>query len=271
MNAGLRGAMRRETELALEYVMREDRDLLELIDSNYAFVNQQLAEHYGIPGVQGDEMRRVELPEESPYGGVLTQGTILAVTSNPTRTSPVKRGLFILDNILGTPAPPAPGNVPELEEAAAKFAGRQPTLREVLELHRESALCASCHSRMDPLGIALENFNAMGMWRDSENSQPIDASGVLITGEAFRDVRDLKRIIATEHRLDFYRCATQKLMVYALGRGLEDSDEMAVDQIVDELAEQSGRFRVLLHGIIASAQFQKQRHPPGAESADGAE
>ena len=261
LSGDVRRAMRRETEMALEFVVRENRSVVELLDSDYVFANSSLAKHYGIPDIKGSEMRRVELPEGSPYGGVLTQGTMLIVTSNPTRTSPVKRGLFILDNILGTPAPPAPGNVPELEEAAKELEGREPTLREVLEFHREAPICASCHARMDPLGIALENFNALAQWRDTYNGQPIDASGELITGEAFDDIQDLKKIIATEHRIDFYRCLTQKLMTYALGRGLDYYDEMAIDQIVDELARNDGRFLVLLNGIVQSAQFQKQRNP----------
>ncbi|HLU50379.1 MAG TPA: DUF1592 domain-containing protein, partial [Planctomycetota bacterium] len=168
LNPALREAMRRETELVFDHIVREDRSVLELLDSDYTFVNEALAEHYGIPGVEGTEMRRVTLPENSPRGGILTQGTFLVVTSNPTRTSPVKRGLFVLDNILGTPAPPPPSAVPELEESAAAIRDHEPTLREILEAHRSDALCSSCHSRFDPLGLALENFNALGMWRDDE-------------------------------------------------------------------------------------------------------
>jgi hypothetical protein len=164
-----------------------------------------------------------------------------------------------LDNILGTPAPPAPGGVPELEEAAKQFEDREPTLREVLERHRQDALCASCHARMDPLGIALENFNALGMWRESENDQPIDASGELITGESFQDIRALKTIIKTAHRSDFYRCLTEKLLTYALGRGLDYYDEQTVDLIVEQLEAREGRFSVLLNGIVESAPFQRRR------------
>ena len=148
----VRYAMRRETELTFDYVIRNDRDLVELIDADYTFLNERLAEYYGIPGVEGNEMRRVELPEDSPRGGVLTQGTTLVVTSNPTRTSPVKRGLFVLDNILGTPAPPPPNAVPPLEAAAGTVADHEPSLREALDIHRKDPLCAGCHARMDPLG-----------------------------------------------------------------------------------------------------------------------
>jgi hypothetical protein len=258
-NGELRDAMRRETEMCFEHVVREDRSVLELIDSNYAFLNETLAKHYGIEGVKGGEMRRVELPEGSPRGGVLTQGTLLVVTSNPTRTSPVKRGLFILNNILGTPAPPPPANVPPLEASSAAIKGHSPTVREMQEQHRRDPLCSSCHARMDPLGLALENFNALGMWRDTEAGRPIDTSGVLLTGEEFSGIDDVKRIILEERRLDFYRCITEKLLTYALGRGLEYYDEHTVDQIVEKLDKDNGKFSALLMGVIESAPFQKQR------------
>ncbi len=234
--------------------------MLELVDSNYTFVNATLAKHYGIDRVTGDEMRRVELSAGSPRGGVITQATLLAVTSNPSRTSPVKRGLFILENILGMPPPPPPPpNVPPLENAAAGIQDHRPTVRELQERHRRDPLCHACHARMDPLGLALENFNALGMWRDTENQQPIDASGTLLTGEKFDGIRDLKRIIREQHRLDFYRCLTEKLLTYALGRGLEYYDEVTVDQIVVRLDREQGKFSALLMGIIESAPFQKVR------------
>jgi hypothetical protein len=251
--------MRRETEMLFEHVMREDRSVLELIDSDYTFLNSRLATHYGIPDVSGTEMRKVSLAKGSPRGGLLTQGTILTVTSNPTRTSPVKRGQFILDNILGTPAPPPPANVPDLEESKKEFKDREPTLREMLAVHRKAPLCSSCHSMMDPLGMALENFNALGMWRDKEGDQQIDATGRLITGEEFHDIRDVKRIIIENHRGDFYRCLTEKLLTFALGRGLEYYDVQTVDQIVDRMENKEGRFSALLMGVIESAPFQKQR------------
>lgn len=255
----IRLAMRRETEMVFEHIVREDRSVRELIDSNYTFLNETLAKHYGIEGVSGDEMRRVELPAGSPRGGVLTQGTFLVVTSNPTRTSPVKRGLYILDNILGTPPPPPPANVPPLEAAAGAISGHEPTIRELQEQHRRDPLCHSCHARMDPLGLALENFNAMGMWRDTEHDRPIDTSGTLLTGEEFKDIRDLKRILLEERRLDFYRCTTEKLLTYALGRGLEYYDEHTVDQIAERLDREQGKFSALLMGVIESAPFQKRR------------
>ena len=258
-NDDMKRSMRRETEMCFEYIVKEDRSLLDLLDCDYTFLNERLASLYGVPDVRGNDLRRVKLPEGSPRGGVLTHASMLLVTSNPTRTSPVKRGLFILDNILGTPAPPAPAGVPDLEETAKKFAGREPPLRELLAAHRESALCSSCHSRMDPLGIALENFNALGMWRDQEKDEPIDASGKLITGETFQDVRDLKKILRDRHATDFYRCVTEKMLTYALGRGMVETDEQTLDLIVQRLIENDGRFSALIQGVIESAPFQKQR------------
>ncbi len=257
----LRRALREETEMCFAGVMRENRSVLELIDGDYTFLNERLAKHYGLTNlnVTGPEMRRVSLPAESPRGGVLTQGAMLIVTSNPTRTSPVKRGLFILDNILGTPTPPPPAGVPQLEESEKEFKDRQPTLRETLDVHRGKPLCSSCHNRMDPLGLALENFNALGMWREQERNQPIDATGKLITGEPFHDIRDVKHVVATTRRLDFYRCLTEKLLTYALGRGLEYYDVETVDRIVDRLDRAHGRFAELLLGIVESAPFQKRR------------
>jgi len=186
-------------------------------------------------------------------------GSVLAVTSNPTRTSPVKRGLFVLDNILGMPPPPPPPNIPPLEDAAKGIKDHEPTLRETLEMHREKPLCSSCHNRMDPLGLAFENFNAMGMWREKERNQPLDVAGKLLTGEEFQNVRELKHILATNHRRDFYRCITAKLLTYALGRGLEYYDVEAVDQIVARMEKENGRFSALLMGVVESAPFQKRR------------
>jgi hypothetical protein len=255
----MRRAMRSETEMVFGYITRGDRSVLELVDSNYTFLNEKLANEYGVPGVKGKNMRLVELPEGSPRGGVLTEGTVLTVTSNPTRTSPVKRGQFILLNILGTPAPPPPPNIPALEESKAAFGGREPTLKEMLATHRKNTLCSSCHGRMDPLGLALENFNALGEWRTTDAGQPIAPAGKLITGERFQDVRELKHIITHERRSDYYRCITEKMLVYALGRGLEYGDVEAVDRIVDRLENDGGRFSTLLLGVIESTPFQRQR------------
>jgi hypothetical protein len=258
--------MRRETEMAFAHVVRDDRSVLDLIDADYTFLNERLAKHYGIEGVEGDEMRRVELPPDSPRGGILTQGTVLAVTSNPDRTSPVKRGLFLLDNVLGTPPAPPPPDIPALEDATKGREGPPPTLRETLALHRSQPLCHSCHNRMDPLGLALENFNALGRFRERERGGPIDAAGRLITGEPFSDVRELKEILVRDHRRDYYRCLSEKMLTYALGRGLEDYDVPAVDRLVDRLEREDGRAGALIAGVIESAPFQKRRRPPAEES-----
>jgi len=183
------------------------------------------------------------------------------VTSNPTRTSPVKRGLFILDNILGTPPPPPPANIPPLEDAAKGLTNEAPSLRETLAAHRANALCASCHNRMDPLGLAMENFNALGAWRATELKQPIDAAGTLLTGESFANFKELKHILAQKHAEDFYRTLTEKMLTYALGRGLDYYDVETVDQIVSRIEKSNGRASALLSGIVESAAFQKCRRP----------
>jgi hypothetical protein len=262
----LRHAMRRETEMTFEYVLRQDRPLLELLDSDYTFLNASLAKHYGIADVSGDEMRLVKLPAESPRGGVLTEGTVLGVTSNPTRTSPVKRGVFILDNLMGMPPPPPPPNVPPLEAAAVHSTNRVPTLRETLAAHRENPLCASCHNRMDPIGLALENFNALGQWRDQEFNEPIDGSGRLLTGEFFTGVRELKQSLVKNHAADFYRALTEKMLIYALGRGLEFYDVETTDQIVTRIEAANGRSSALIAGIIESAPFQRTRRPEATDA-----
>jgi hypothetical protein len=268
LTSDLRKDMRRETEMLFQNVIRDDRSLLELLDSDYTYLNERLARHYAIEGVKGDEMRRVALPPGSPRGGVLTQGTILAVTSNPDRTSPVKRGLFILDNILGSPPAPPPPNIPSLEESGKAVGGRTPTLRESMVLHRSMPSCASCHSRMDPLGLALENFNALGRWREKERLEPIDATGTLITGEPFHDIRDLKRTLIEKHRIEFYRCLSEKLLTYALGRGLESYDVQAVDTIVGNIESGEGHASALISGIIESAPFQRRRRDTPTETTD---
>jgi len=272
LDGEIRAAMKNETEMFFTSIIKEDRPVTDLIDSDYTFLNEKLARLYGLTnlGVTGPEMRRVTLPADSERGGILTEGTVLTVTSNPDRTSPVKRGLFVLSNILGTPAPPPPPNVPALEASESNFTNH-PTLRATLELHRNSPLCSSCHSRMDPIGLGMENFNALGMWRDRERGQPIDATGKLVTGETFKNFGELKHILATNHRADFYRCLTEKLLTYAVGRGLEYYDTETVDKIVSDLEQNDGRFSVLLNDIIASAPFQKQRNQANtvfAESSD---
>src|SRR6266542_2644501 len=273
LDRDLRRALREETEKYFACLVHENRSVLELIDSDYTFLNEKLARHYRLTNldVTGTELRRVRLPAGSPRGGVLTHGSVLVVTSNPDRTSPVKRGLFILDNILGTPAPPPPGNGPALEVAEKDFKNHEPTLREALTLHREKPLCASCHERMDPLGLAFENFNALGMWREQERKQPIDTAGKLITGETFDSVRQLKQVLVTKHRLDFYRCLTEKFLTYAVGRGMEYYDVETIDRIVQRLDREKGRFSALLLGVIESAPFQKMRTQSAGSASNAPE
>jgi mono/diheme cytochrome c family protein len=268
-DADLRQLMRNETEMFFTSVVKDDLDVATLIDSDYTFLNEKLAQIYGLSrlNVRGSEMRRVELPADCPRGGVITEGTVLVVTSNPDRTSPVKRGVFVLNNILGMPPPPPPPNVPALEASDKNSAHRGATLRELLEAHRSQPLCASCHARMDPIGLALENFNALGMWRDTERNQEIKTGGKLMTEESFDNVQQLKRILATKHREDFYRCLTEKLLTYALGRGLEYYDVDTVDRIVQRLEQNNGRFSALLMGVIESAPFQRQRNEANPDFA----
>ena len=265
--------MERETEMVFSTIVHEDRSVVELIESDYTFLNQTLATAYGLTnlGVTGTEMRRVTLPPDSPRGGVLTEGTVLVVTSNPDRTSPVKRGLFILNNILGSPPPPPPPNVPALEAAEKDFHDHEPTLRETLTAHRDKPECASCHSRLDPVGLAFENFNSLGMWREQERGQTIDAAGRLISGETFQNVRELKHILAADHRVQFYRCLAEKMLTYATGRGMEYYDTETLDQIVQQLEAENGRFSALLTGIIESAPFQKERPQANSTLSDGTE
>jgi hypothetical protein len=258
----LRRAMQEETEMTFAHILREDRSVLELLESDYTFLNEDLAKHYGIDGVTGRTMRKVTLPPDSPRGGVLTQGTVLTVTSNPTRTSPVKRGVFILDAILGTPPAPPPPNIPSLEDAATPAELKKLSLRETLDLHARDPLCRSCHNRMDPLGLALENFNAMGQWRTSEVGQPVQPAGKLITGETFSDVRELKRVLATARRRDFYYALSEKMLTYALGRGVEYYDTVTLDRLVAALESSGGKLSALLNGIVSSAPFQERRVAP---------
>lgn len=269
LTGDLRRAMLQETEMTFAHILREDRSLLELIESDYTFLNEELAKHYGIPGVTGRQLRQVTLPPDSPRGGILTQGTILTVTSNPTRTSPVKRGLFILEAILGTPPAPPPPNIPSLEESAVGGA-RPLSLRETMARHAKEPLCHSCHSRMDPLGLALENFNAMGQWRESELGEPIKAEGKLLTGETFTNIRELKHILATQHQRNFYYNLSEKLLTYALGRGLEFYDVGALDRLVDTLEAGGGKPSAWLLALVNSVPFQQQRPAKAVAVSDAA-
>ena len=259
LTSDLRRAMLEETEMTFAHILKEDRSVLELLEADYTFLNEDLAKHYGIDGVTGRQMRQVALAPGSPRGGVLTQGTVLAVTSNPTRTSPVKRGVFILEAILGPPPAPPPPNIPSLEDAAPADKLRKMNLRETMALHAKEPLCSSCHKRMAPIGLALENFNAMGRWRTSDLGQPIAPAGKLITGETFADVRELKHVLATARHRDFYYALSEKFLTYALGRGVDYYDAPAVDRLVAALESSGGKLSALLQGIVSSIPFQQRR------------
>ena len=249
----LRRAMRRESELFFAAVMREDRSLLDLLDADFTFVNDRLAAHYGIEGDFGEEFVRIELGEESVRGGILTQASTLALTSNPTRTSPVIRGKWVLDQILGTPPPPPPPDIPELEEGDEAIAAA--TLRERLEHHRAKPECATCHAKMDPIGFAFENFDAIGTWRELDGTFPIDPSGELPDGRRFDGPAELVAILRREET--FVRTVTEKMLTFALGRGLEYFDSCAVDDIVESVKRSEYRFSTLITGIVTSDPFLK--------------
>jgi cytochrome c551/c552 len=252
----LREAFRRETELFFQAIVKEDRSVRDFLSAGYTFVNERLAKHYGISGVSGAHFRRVEV-DASQRGGVLSQGSVLTVSSYPTRTSPVLRGKWIMENLLGTPPPPPPPNVPGLKDADS---GKMGTLREQLEKHRTSPACAACHARMDPLGLALENYDAIGKWRTHDGKDLIDPAGELPGGVKFAGAAALKSLLV-EHRDEFVQCLTEKLLTYALGRGLEAYDRPTVRSISREAGRKEDRFSEIILGIVRSVPFQMRRAP----------
>ena len=259
----LRHALRRETELFFESILREDRSVLELLTAEHTFVNERLAAHYGIPAVQGSHFRRVTLGDTSRRG-LLGKGSILAATSYAHRTSPVLRGKWILENLLGTPPPPPPPDVPDLKEDNDR--GEVLSMRDRMVQHRANPVCASCHAMMDPLGLALENFDAIGQWRTrSEAFTPIDASGAMLDGTTFDGVDGLREVLLGRSEL-FVTTLTEKLLTYALGRGLDAGDAPVVRRIVRAAAADDYRFQALLMGIVKSLPFQMRRAsgPPAA-------
>jgi hypothetical protein len=249
----LRHAFQQETALFIDSIIRENRSAIELLTADYTFVNERLATHYGIANVQGDQFRRVTLPPDSPHRGLLGQASILTVTSHPTRTSPVKRGKWILENILGSPPPPPPPNVPELKEKQAL--GAALTMRERMAEHRKNTYCAGCHAMLDPVGFALENFDAVGGYhRLSETNAPVDASGTLPDGTAFQDLAGFRDALSAQPER-FVTTLTEKLLTFALGRGLEPYDMPAVRKIVHDAAMTDYRFSSLVVGMVQSVPF----------------
>ena len=252
----LRQAMTMETELFFEEIVNRDRSVLDFLDANYTFLNERLARHYGVAGVRGAGFRRVNL-KRGQRGGVLTQASVLLVTSHPTRTSPVKRGKWVLENVLGTPPPPPPPDVPVFPEDPQSASSG--TLRQRMERHRTDPTCASCHARMDPIGFGLENFDAVGAWREKEGTFPIDATGQLAGGGTFRSPQELKTMLSTTQREQFVRCFAKKLLTYALGRGLEDYDRCAVDEIAKAARGEHWRFSSFVLGVVRSTPFGNLR------------
>jgi hypothetical protein len=246
----LRQAFRKETELLFESVLREDRSVVDLLSADYTFVDERLARHYGIPKIRGSRFRRVELAE-GMRRGLLGHGSVLTVTSAPNRTSPVKRGQWILENVLGTPAPPPPDNVEtNLDETAP--AGTTPTtMRQRLERHMADPGCAACHSLMDPLGFALENFDFIGQWRDAEAGAPVDAHGVFVDGSALEGPGGLRQVLLAHSEL-FVQTFAEKLLTYAVGRPLEASDMPAVREIVRRAERDEYRLSALVLGVAES-------------------
>ncbi len=251
----LRQAFVDETRLFVSSIFRENRSLLDLLSADYTFVNQRLAEHYGISGIYGSQFRRVTLSDVNRRG-LLGHGSILTVTSYPNRTSVVQRGKWILENLLGTPPPPPPPDVPELKAAPN---GRVVSLREQMQVHRANATCAACHARMDPIGFALENYDGTGQWRAEDAGTPIDASGRLPDGTEFEGPAGLRELLLTKYRDDFLRTATEKLFTFALGRGVDYDDYPAVRSIVREAARDDHRISAFVLAIVKSTPFQMRR------------
>jgi hypothetical protein len=268
----LRESFKRETDLFLDSILLQgNHSVLDLMTANYSFVNERLAKQYGIPNVEGTYFRRVTFPPDSPRGGLLGQGSILTLTSYATRTSPVLRGKWILENILSSPPPPPPPNVPALK-TEANDSGKPLTMRQAMEAHRANPVCASCHARMDPIGFAMDNFDAVGRWRDGDAGQAIDASGVLPDGTRFNGVAELKRALL-RHPEQFVETVAEKLLMYGISRNVQYYDQPAVRAIVHQSAASNYSFASLVLGVVKSAPFQmrksqeEQQKPPAVTTA----
>jgi hypothetical protein len=247
--------MREETLDFFAEVVRTDRSVIEFLDAPYTFLNARLARHYGIAGVSGPNLRKVTLKDPN-RGGLLTMASVLTVTSNPNRTSPVKRGKWLLENILGSPPPPPPPGLDSLEGDKDKTPAK--TIKERMVRHRKDPTCAVCHAKMDPLGIAFENYDAVGRWRNMDGKFKVDPAGLTAEGQKFSSAADLKKILLSRKDA-FVRTLAEKLMVYGLGRGLESADKHAVESIAIESQKTSYRFSILIRGIVGSDAFRRKR------------
>ena len=265
-NPALRDAMKEETRLFFEHVLRENLPISDFLNAKYTYLNETLAKHYGIAGVSGTDFRKVDLTTEQ-RGGVLSQAAVLTVSSYPTRTSPVIRGKYILQNILGAPPPPPTPDVPPLDENAV---GVESSIRQQMEAHRANAICAACHSKMDPLGFGLENYDGIGRWRTQDGKFPVDASGTLPNGKTFSSPAEMRAVL-TSLLPDFSRCLTEKMLTYSLGRGLTSSDDRTVDAINQHVAEAGYTFQTLIFEIVKSLPFQSRRGEQVSKLSGGAQ
>ena len=263
----LREAMAQETQLFVESQLRENHSVVDLLTADYSYVNERLAKHYGIPDIYGNRLRPVKFTD-GKRGGLLGQGAVLSVTSYPNRTSVVMRGRWLLANVLGAPPPPPPADVPALKEPGA--AGQPRSLRERMEIHRKDAVCASCHQRMDPLGFALENFDAVGKWRTESDGAPIDPAATFPDGSRFSGASGLRALLAS-HKEDFARTLTEKLMAFAVGRGIEYTDLPAIRKIARDAAPGDYRWSSIILGIINSPPFSMATATGGESARTGAQ
>ena len=253
-NADLKEAMRTETSMFFAAVLRDNRPVTDFIDGKYTFLNESLAKYYGIDGVTGPEFRRVDLTTDQ-RSGVLTQASVLTVTSYPNRTSVVLRGKYMLENVFGAPPPPPPPDVPKLDEEKV---GVAKSLRQQMEQHRSDAVCASCHSKMDVLGFGLENYDAIGRWRTTDGKFPIDSTGAFPNGKSFAGPAEMKTLLR-DNMPEFTRCLAEKMLTYSLGRGIETFDRRTVRDIVQQTAQQDYKFQAMISAVIHSVAFQQRR------------
>ncbi|HEY3162502.1 MAG TPA: DUF1592 domain-containing protein, partial [Vicinamibacterales bacterium] len=262
----LREAMRKEVELLFDAIVREDRSVMDLLTADYTFVNERLAKHYGIPNIYGSQFRRVTLgPDMDARRGLLGKGAFLATTSKPERTSPVTRGKWVMGSLLGMPPPSPPANVPPLPPRAADPNAKEPTMRHKMEMHRVRPDCVQCHRLMDPIGFALENFDAIGLWRSEDESQPIDTNTQVFDNTKVTSPVELRNWLTTNYSHQFVRVAAEKLLTYALGRGAEYRDMPLVRAIARDADKTDDRFSALVLGIVKSRPFQM--NTKGAEAA----